>query len=136
MHRYLKYVILFSEHQDLSQRLLKNAIDHMRHWDKNSGILMKLGDGIAIENAVKDENGVEKSSTFMPSVYPGEHRIDSLETLIPREQELTTKYEQLIPMIEDEEIKSELELHLGLDREHIFTQEWLLTNAKKIKSLT
>jgi bacterioferritin (cytochrome b1) len=44
MHRYLKYTLLFSDHQDLTQRLFKNAIDHMRHWDKNSGTLVKLGD--------------------------------------------------------------------------------------------
>ena len=40
MHRYLKYTLLFSDHQDLSQRLFKNAIDQMRHWDKNSGTLV------------------------------------------------------------------------------------------------
>jgi len=60
MHRYLKYVLLFSEHQDLSQRLFKNSIDHMRHWDKNSGILIKMADVIQIENAEKDEDGVER----------------------------------------------------------------------------
>ena len=43
MHRYLKFVFLFSDHQDLGQRLFKNSIDHMRHWDKMSGILVKLG---------------------------------------------------------------------------------------------
>jgi len=36
MHRYLRYMLLFSEHQDLAQRLFKNSINHMRHWDKNS----------------------------------------------------------------------------------------------------
>ena len=61
MHRYLKYVILFSEHQDLSQRLFKNSIDHMRSWDKNSGILIKWGDVIRIENAEKNAEAVERS---------------------------------------------------------------------------
>jgi bacterioferritin (cytochrome b1) len=56
MHRYLKYVILFSEHQDLSQRLFKNSIDHMKNWDKNGGILIKMGDVIQIENAEKNSD--------------------------------------------------------------------------------
>ncbi len=135
MHRYLKYVIMFSEHQDLSQRLFKNSIDHMRSWDKNSGILIKMGDVIRIENAVKDENGTEKSTSPMPSFYPGENRLSALETLIPAEESLISKYERLIPMVPAGEIKDQLEKHLGLDREHVFTQEWLLKNAQKIKGL-
>jgi len=38
-------------------------------------------------------------------------------------------------MVPDGDIKDELEKHLGLDREHLFTQEWLLKNAQKIKGL-
>jgi bacterioferritin (cytochrome b1) len=135
MHRYLKYVILFSEHQDLSQRLFKNSIDHMRHWDKNSGILVKWGDVVQIENAKKDAEGVEKSDSPMPSFYSGEDRLTALETLIPAEQALVDKYAKLLSMVPDGEIKDELEKHLGLDREHLFTQEWLLKNAQKIKGL-
>jgi bacterioferritin (cytochrome b1) len=135
MHRYLKYVIMFSEHQDLSQRLFKNSIDHMRNWDKNSGILIKMGDVVRIENAVRDETGVEKSTSPMPSFYPGENRLSALETLIPAEKSLISKYERLLPMVPDGEIKDQLEKHLGWDREHAFTQEWLLKNAQKIKGL-
>lgn len=135
MHRYLKYVIDFSEHQDLSQRLFKNAIDHMRHWDKNSGILVKMRDVIQIENAHKDSEGVEKSLKAMPDAYPGEDRLSALETLIPAEEDLIAKYEKLISMVPEGEIKDELQLHLALDREHLFTQKWLLTNAQKIKGL-
>jgi len=134
-HRYLKHVILFSEHQDLSQRLFKNSIDHMRHWDKNSGILIKLGDVIRIENAVKDENGMEKSTSPMPSLYPGEDRLSALESLIPSEKELIAQYERLIPKIDNQEIENQLNLHLANNREHLFTQEWLLKNARKIKGL-
>ncbi len=135
LHRYLKYVIDFSEHQDLTQRLFKNAIDHMRHWDKNSGILVKWGDVIQIEHAEKDSEGVEKSLKAMPEVYPGDNRISALETLIPAEENLIAEYEKLISMVPEGEIKDELQLHLALDREHLFTQKWLLSNAQKIKDL-
>ena len=135
LHQYLKYVLLFSEHQDLSQRLFKNSIDHMRHWDKNSGLLIKMGDVIQIENAEKDENGVERSKSPMPPAYPGEDRLTVLETLVPAEEALIAKYEKLISLVKEKEIKEQLELHLALDQEHLFTDEWLLKNAQKIKSL-
>lgn len=135
MHRYLKYVILFSEHQDLSQRLFKNAIDHMKNWDKNGGILIKMGDVIQIENAGKDSDGVERSVSPMPSAYPGEDRLSALETLIPTEKDLVSQYEKLLSLVPDGEIKDQLEKHTGLDREHVFTQEWLLKNAQKIEGL-
>ena len=135
LHRYLKYVIDFSEHQDLCQRLYKNSINHMRHWDKNAGILIKLGDVIQIENAEKDANGVEKSTNPMPAIYPGENRISALETLIPTENDLILLYEKLIPKISNEDIAEQLNRHLALKREHLFTQEWLLKNAQKIKGL-
>jgi hypothetical protein len=107
----------------------------MRNWDKNSGILIKMGDVIRIENAIKDETGVEKSTSPMPSFYPGEDRLSALETLIASEKNLISKYERLIPMVPAGEIRDQLEKHLGLDREHVFTQEWLLKNAQKIKGL-
>ncbi len=135
MHRYLKYVILFSEHQDLSQRLYKNAIDHMRNWDKNAGILIKWGDVIRIENAEKNPEGLERSVFPMPSSYPGEDRLSALETLIPTENDLISKYEKLLSLVPEGETKDQLEKHAGLDREHAFTQEWLLKNAKKIEGL-
>ncbi len=135
MHRYLKYVMLFSEHQDLSQRLFKNSINHMRHWDKNSGLLVKLGSVIRIENAVKDETGVEKSTRPMPASYPGEDRLSALETLLPAEEKLIAAYEKLLGLVPPGEIKDQLSLQLGLKREHLFTQEWLLKNARKIKGL-
>lgn len=135
MHRYLKYVMLFSEHQDLSQRLFKNSIDHMRHWDKNSGLLIKMGDVIQIEGAEKDSEGVERSKNPMPSLYPGEDRASALETLIPIEENLVAKYDKLITLISNEDIKDQLQFHLAQNREHLFTQEWLLKNAKKIKGL-
>ncbi len=135
MHRYLKFVILFAEHQDLSQRLFKNAIDHMRNWDKNSGILIKMGDVIRIENAERDSNGIERSVNPMPSVYPGEDRISALENLVPAEKELVAMYDKILSLVPDGEIKAQLEIHRGLDLEHVFTQEWLLKNARKIKGL-
>lgn len=135
LHRYLYYTILFSEHQDLSQRLFKNSIDVMRAWDKNSGILVKWGDVVRIENAERDNEGVETSLSPMPSVYPGDNRISALDTLIPAEEKLISTYENLISMIPAGEIKEQLEKHLGLDREHVFTQYWLLKNAQKITGL-
>jgi len=135
LHRYLKYVILFSEHQDLSQRLFKNSIDHMRHWDKNSGILIKMGDVVQIENAETDAEGVEKSLKPMPDLYPGDNRLSALETLIPAEETLTAKYEKLVTLVEDGDIQEQLKLHLAQNREHLFTQEWLLKNARKIKGI-
>jgi bacterioferritin (cytochrome b1) len=136
MHQYLKHVVNFSEHQDLSQRLFKNSIDHMRHWDKNAGILIKLGDVIRIENAEKDAEGVERSTQPMPAVYEGDNRKSALEALIPAEEALISHYQNLIAMIPDGEIKDQLSLHLALDKEHLFTQNWLLENAKKIRDLT
>lgn len=135
MHRYLKYVFLFSEHQDLTQRLFKNAIDHMRHWDKNSGILIKMEDVIQVENAEKDENGVEVSKDPMPSTYPGKDRLTALDTLTPQEESLIAKYEKIISLVEEGEIKDQLKFHLALNREHLFTVEWLLKDAQKIKGL-
>jgi hypothetical protein len=135
MHRYLKYVILFSEHQDLSQRLFKNAIDHMKNWDKNGGILIKWGDVIQIENAEKNAEGVERSVTPMPSIYPGENRLEALEALVPSEKDLIGQDEKLLSLVPDGDIKDQLEKHLGLAREHLFTQEWLLKNTQKIQGL-
>jgi len=135
MHQYLKYVLQFSEHQDLSQRLFKNSIDHMRHWDKNAGILLKMGNIIQIEQAQKDENGVERSTNPMPSTFPGEDRLRALENLGSAEKELCEKYEKLISVVETGEIKDQLEFHLAQNREHLFTVDWLLENAKKIKGL-
>jgi len=86
MHQYLKYVLLFSGHQDLTQRLLKNSIDHMRHWDKNSGLLIKMGDVIRIENAEKDKNGVETSRTPVPSIFPGEYRLEASKSFSPKKK--------------------------------------------------
>lgn len=135
MHRYLKYVILFSGHQDLSQRLFKNSINHMRHWDKNSGILVKLGSVIQVENAVLAADGTEKTQSAMPGRYPGKDRLSALRTLIPAEKELIAKYEKLIGLLSPGEIRDQLCLQLGLKREHLFTQEWLLTNARKIRGI-
>jgi len=135
LHRYLKYVFLFSEHQDLSQRLFKNSIDHMKHWDKNSGILIKMGDVIQIEKAQKDSEGVEKSQNPMPSIYPGDDRHSSLEALLPVEKELIAKYEKLISLVPEGDIKDQLNLHLSLNREHLFTLDWLYKNAQKVKGI-
>jgi bacterioferritin (cytochrome b1) len=135
MHRYLRFVLLFSEHQDLSQRLFKNSINHMRHWDKNSGILVKLGSVIQIENAVREVDGKEVSRSPMPSLYSGQDRLSALQTLVPAEEELIGKYEKLVPLVPEGEIRNQISLQLGLKREHLFTQEWLLKTAGRIKGL-
>ena len=135
MHRYLRYVLLFSGHQDLSQRLFKNSINHMRHWDKNSGILVRLGSVIQIENASVEPEGKEISRSPMPALYSGEDRLAALEALIPAEESLVAKYDKLIPLVPAGEISDQLSLQLGFKREHLFTQEWLLTNARRIKGL-
>ncbi len=135
MHRYLFHVMRFSGHQDLSQRLFKNSINHMRHWDKMSGILIKMGDVIAVENAVTDASGTEKSPSPMPSLYPGRSRITALEALLPVEEELVSKYERAVAMAGTDEIRAQLNLHLALTREHVFTQGKLLENARRIKGL-
>jgi len=136
MHRYLRFVLLFSEHQDLSQRLYKNSINHMRHWDKNSGILVKLGSVIRIENSVREPDGKEISRSPMPSLYSGRDRLSALQSLVPAEEELIGKYEKLVPLFPEGEIRDQLSLQLGLKREHLFTQEWLLKNAGRIKGLS
>ena len=125
MHRYLRYVMMFSEHQDLSQRLFKNSVNHMRHWDKLSGILVKMGDVV----------GIERSPRPMPADYPGTGRLTALETLLPSERGLVAKYEAALAMGLAEEIQAQLNLHLALTREHVFTQDKLLANAKRIKGI-
>jgi bacterioferritin (cytochrome b1) len=135
MHRYLYYVVLFSDHQDLSQRLFKNSINHMRHWDKTAGLLVKLGDVIQIENAGRDSSGREMSLNPMPTIYPGPDRLSALETLVPAEEKLIAKYEKAVSLFPAGEIRDQLNLQLALCREHLFTQEWLLNNARRIKGL-
>ncbi len=134
MHRYLFYALLFSDHQDLFQRLFKNSINHMRHWDKNSGLLLKLGSVIQIEGAEKDEAGVEKSLTPMPASYPLLDRKEALQALLEAEKNLARRYEELWALLDPGEIKEQIALHLALNREHVFTQEWLLKNALQIWS--
>ncbi len=135
MHRYLRYVMMFSEHQDLSQRLFKNSVNHMRHWDKLAGILVKLGDVIAIENASMDAEGVERSLRPMPVAYPGAGRVSALEALPAIEQELAARYEAALRLGFAEDIQAQLNLQLALVREHIYTQGKLLANAKRIKGI-
>jgi bacterioferritin (cytochrome b1) len=135
IHRYLKYALIFGDHQDLSQRLFKNSINHMRHWDKNAGILVKLDSVIQIENAVRETDGKEVSRRPMPTVYTGEDRRSALQSLIPAEQALIAKYEALIPLLPAEDLRSQINLQLGLKREHLFTQEWLFKNAARVKGL-
>jgi bacterioferritin (cytochrome b1) len=132
MHRYLRFVMKFSGHQDLSQRLFKNSIDHMRHWDKVAGILVKLGDVIAVENAALDAAGVERSRKPMPTDYPGTGRLSALENLPGLERELVAKYEAAAGLDLAEDIKAQLRLQLALTREHVFTQDKLLANARRI----
>ncbi len=134
-HRYLRYVIMFSEHQDLGQRLFKNSVNHMRHWDKLAGILVKLGDVIAIENASVDGAGVERSARPMPTEYPGTDRLSALETLPGLERGIAGLYESLLGLGLPEEVRAQLKLHLALTREHVFTQDRLLENARRIRGL-
>jgi bacterioferritin (cytochrome b1) len=135
MHRYLRYVLLFSEHQDLAQRLYKNSINHMRHWDKNAGLLVRSGSVIRIENAERDPDGKEVSRSPMPALYSGQDRLSALEALIPAEEQLIAKYEKLLAVIPAGDDRTQLSLQLGLKREHLFTQEWLLRNAGRIRGL-
>lgn len=135
MHRDLRYVILFNEHQDLSQRLFKNSVNHMRHWDKLSGVLVKLGDVVAIENATTDAAGVERSRRPMPETYPGTDRLSALETLPGLERGLAAKYEAALALDFPMEIEAQLKLHLALTREHVYTQDKLLANARRIQGL-
>jgi bacterioferritin (cytochrome b1) len=134
MHRYLHAAILFSGHQDLFQRLFKNSIDHMRHWDKNAGLLVRWGTVMRIENAVADPAGMEVSRKPMPAVYSGRNRVAALKPLLPAERALIAAYEKLIPRTAPE-FREQLELQLALKREHIFTQLWLLQNAQSVPGL-
>jgi bacterioferritin (cytochrome b1) len=135
MHRYLRYVMMFSEHEDLSQRLFKNAVNHMRHWDKTSGLLIKLGDVIAIENGETDGKGVERSFKPMPTEYPGMDRRSALEGLLPEEKDLVASYEKVVAVVPPGEIQNQLKLQLALTREHVYTQEKLLANARRIEGI-
>jgi len=134
-HRYLRYVMMFSEHQDLGQRLFKNSVNHMRHWDKLAGLLVKLGDVVALENAASDAAGVERSLAPMPAVYPGTDRISALDSLPGLEREIVSRYEAVLGLDLPGEVRAQLGLHLALTREHVFTQDKLLANAKRIRGI-
>ena len=71
----------------------------------------------------------------MPALYSGQDRLSALEALIPAEQELIAEYEKLLVLMPEGDDRSQLLLQLGLKREHLFTQEWLLKNARRIKGL-
>jgi bacterioferritin (cytochrome b1) len=134
MHRYLHATILFSGHQDLTQRLFKNAIDHMRHWDKNAGLLLRMGTVMRIENAVRDAAGTETSRRPMPTACAGSARVAALRPFLPAERELIAAYEKLVPLVADE-FRDPLRAQLALKREHIFTQLWLMHNARNVPGL-
>jgi bacterioferritin (cytochrome b1) len=135
MHEYLYYVLLFSEHQDLGQRLFKNSINHMRHWDKLAGILVKLGDALRLENPEPAENGGEQSRLPMPANYTGKNRLQALKSALKGEKLLIEKYERVIGLGPEGDIKTQLMFHLSLCREHLYTQQSLVENARKIKGL-
>ncbi|MGZ5439339.1 MAG: hypothetical protein ACXWFJ_05775, partial [Candidatus Aminicenantales bacterium] len=108
-------------------------VNHMRHWDKLSGLLVRLGDVVAIENAEIDAAGVERSRSPMPVVYPGTGRLSALETLPGLEREIVAKYEEVLGLDLPGEVLAQLRLHLALTREHVFTQDKLLANARRIQ---
>jgi len=135
MHRYLAAAILFSGHQDLGPRLFKNAIDHMRHWDKNAGHLVRMGTVLAIEGAAAGPEGRETSRRPMSVPRAGASKRAALRGLLPAEHGLIGLYERLVPMAAIEEIREALRLQLSLKREHVFTQERLLENAGTVKGL-
>ncbi|MCJ7611538.1 MAG: hypothetical protein MUP19_04680 [Candidatus Aminicenantes bacterium] len=135
VHRYLFFVFLFSDHQDLGLRLFKNSIDHMRHWDKNSGLLIKLGSLIRIENAERRPDGSERSINPMPDIYPDADRRTALDTLAAAEDTLIGLYEAAVASAPTAEVRDQLNFHLSQNREHRLTQEWLLANALRIKGL-
>jgi hypothetical protein len=72
----------------------------------------------------------------MPTLYSGRDRLSALQALIPAEQELIAKYEKLLAVMPAGDNRDQLSLQLGLKREHLFTQEWLLQNAGRIKGLS
>jgi hypothetical protein len=119
----------------LGQRLFKNSIDHMRHWDKNAGLLVKLGTVMRVENATGAEDGGEVSRTPMPASYPVRDRRSALKALLPAERALIAQYERLAALVTDDDIRGPLRVQLALKREHIFTQERLLENALSIHGL-
>jgi len=134
-HRYLFFVFLFSDTQDLGARLFKNSIDHMRHWDKNSGLLIKLGSLIRIENAERRPDGSERSVRPMADLFPAADRRAAVEALAAAEQELIGLYEQAVAAAPTAEVRDQLSFHLSQNREHLLTQKGLMANALKIKGL-
>jgi bacterioferritin (cytochrome b1) len=135
MHRYLGCAMLFSDHQDLTFRLFKNSLNHMRHWDKNAGLLVELGSVIKIENASTDETGREASVHPMPVLYPCQTRLEALEALVPEEEKLIAAYEALIARLPDGGPKDRLAAQLAVKREHLYTQGALLANARRVQDL-
>jgi len=135
VHRYLYFVFLFGDHQDLGARLFKNSIDHMRHWDKNSGLLIRLGSLIRIENAEKRPDGSERSVKPMPDAFPREDRRTALDTLLAAEERLIALYEKAVSLAPSAEVRDQLTFHLSQNREHRLTQDRLRANALRIKGL-
>jgi len=135
VHRYLYFVFLFSDTQDLGARLFKNSIDHMRHWDKNSGLLIKLGSLIRIENAERRPDGSERSIRPMADLFPAADRRAAMEALAAAEQELIGLYERAVAAAPTAEVRDQLSFHLSQNREHLLTQKGLIANALKVKGL-
>jgi bacterioferritin (cytochrome b1) len=135
MHRYLSYAMLFSDHQDLTFRLFKNSLNHMRHWNKNAGLLVELGSVIQVENASTDATGREVSLHPMPILYAGEDRWTALQALVPEEEKIIVAYEELIARLPAGVIKDRLAFQLAIKREHFYTQESLLANARSVEEL-
>ena len=72
----------------------------------------------------------------MPALYSGQDRLSALQALIPAEEELIARYEKLLAVVPACDDRNQLNLQLGLKREHLFTQEWLLKNAGRVKGLS
>jgi hypothetical protein len=71
----------------------------------------------------------------MPTEYPGTDRLSALETLVPAEKDLVAKYERVVSVVPPGDVQDQLKLQLALTREHVFTQEKLLANARRIKGI-
>lgn len=59
----------------------------------------------------------------------------SIEYLFHAQELLIAKYQHLLTLVPDGEIKDQLKIHLASKREHLFTQEKLLENARRIPGL-
>ena len=105
----------------------------MRHWDKNAGLLVKLGSVLQIENAGDGPRRGGGQPEPHAAVHSGENRTRPSNRCSRGEEAHRASTRALIAWLPGRG-QGQLNSQLALKREHLFTQEWLLKNARRIRA--